>query len=116
MIYIYDGGSLSVTEEEEKKKKDFYSSSIRLGCKKHIAHSPPSIHGNKSSLEIQKFLFKMHLIISHGECTMFSIASNIFLLYILSFQDLYSSICITLSLYFSFKLSFCCLIYKLKVK
>ena len=30
MIYIYDGGSLSVTEEE-KKKKDFYSSSIRLG-------------------------------------------------------------------------------------
>ena len=29
MIYIYDGGSLSVTEEE--KKKDFYSSSIRLG-------------------------------------------------------------------------------------
>ena len=32
MIYIYDGGSLSVTEEEEKKKKkDFYSSSIRLG-------------------------------------------------------------------------------------
>ena len=30
MIYIYDGGSLSVTEEEEKKK-DFYSSSIRLG-------------------------------------------------------------------------------------
>ena len=31
MIYIYDGGSLSVTEEEEKKKKkDFYSSSIRL--------------------------------------------------------------------------------------
>ena len=31
MIYIYDGGSLSVTEEEEKKKKDFYNSSIRLG-------------------------------------------------------------------------------------
>ena len=29
MIYIYDGGTLSVTEEEEK---DFYSSSIRLGC------------------------------------------------------------------------------------
>ena len=28
--YIYDGGTLSVTEE--KKKKDFYSSSIRLGC------------------------------------------------------------------------------------
>ena len=26
---IYDGGTLSVTEE--KKKKDFYSSSIRLG-------------------------------------------------------------------------------------
>ena len=36
MIYIYNGGSLSVTEEEKKKKKkkkkDFYSSSIRLGC------------------------------------------------------------------------------------
>ena len=31
MIYIYDGGSLSVTEEEEEEKKDFYSSSIRLG-------------------------------------------------------------------------------------
>ena len=36
MIYIYDGGTLSVTEEEKKKKKkkkkkDFYSSSIRLG-------------------------------------------------------------------------------------
>ena len=31
MIYIYDGGSLSVTEEE---KKDFYSSSIRLGFAK----------------------------------------------------------------------------------
>ena len=37
MIYICDGGSLSVTEEKEKKKKkkkkkkDFYSSSIRLG-------------------------------------------------------------------------------------
>ena len=36
MIYIYDGGTLSVTEEEKKKKKkkkDFYSSSIRLGFK-----------------------------------------------------------------------------------
>ena len=35
MIYIYDGGPLSVTEEKKKKKKkkkDFYSSSIRLGC------------------------------------------------------------------------------------
>ena len=30
MIYIYDGGPLSVTEEKEKEK-DFYSSSIRLG-------------------------------------------------------------------------------------
>ena len=33
--YIYDGGTLSVTEEKKKKKKekkkDFYSSSIRLG-------------------------------------------------------------------------------------
>ena len=35
MIYIYDGGTLSVTEEK-KKKKDFYSSSIRLGLKPYI--------------------------------------------------------------------------------
>ena len=38
MIYIYDGGPLSVTEEEEEKK-DFYSSSIRLGWTVQDVHT-----------------------------------------------------------------------------
>merc|ERR550517_359095 len=57
MIYIYDGGSLSVTEEEEKKKKkkkDFYSSSnvniheMLIGSReqRHHRHSvvPPQVN------------------------------------------------------------------------
>ena len=37
------------------------------------------ICGNISSLEIQMFLFAMHLIISHWECTRFCLANNKFL-------------------------------------
>ena len=59
MIYIYDGGSLSVTEEEEKKKKkDFYSSSIRLGyCRTHSVLYP-NLHTivNISLKSLLKFL------------------------------------------------------------